>query len=76
MDAHDDRDDTALHTAARTGNFDIVMVSESQVVLKPGKTRKCIGVRISRRTSETDRQTEMFLFGVSYKESTLTTISK
>lgn len=47
VDAHDDRDDTALHTAARTGNFDIVMVSESQVktklVLKPGKPRTCIG---------------------------------
>jgi len=31
VDAHDDRDDTALHTAARTGNLDIVLVSASQV---------------------------------------------
>lgn len=35
VDAHDDRDDTALHTAARTGNLDIVLVSASQVNLTP-----------------------------------------
>lgn len=32
VDAHDDRDDTALHTAARTGNLDIVLVSASQIL--------------------------------------------
>lgn len=56
VDAHDDRDDTALHTAARTGNLDIVLVSESQVksplVLRTGRTRTCIGARISGRTRE------------------------
>ena len=54
VDAHDDRDDTALHTAARTGNIDIVLVSASQV--KPTCSAKnwwkqdvlCMGAMISR----------------------------
>jgi len=56
VDAHDDRDDTALHTAARTGNLDIVLVSASQVnltlVLRTGANNTCMGVMISRGTLE------------------------
>lgn len=47
VDAHDDRDDTALHTAARTGNLDIVLVSASQIkpilVLRTGSNSTYMG---------------------------------
>ena len=56
VDAHDDRDDTALHTAARTGNLDIVKVSASQVnpslVRRTGQSSTSMGAIISRGTLE------------------------
>ena len=38
MDAHDDRDDTPLHTATRTGNLDIVLVSQLHLPPPDGRT--------------------------------------